>query len=86
MCCWNVNGNGKKKSRFICCKCLNENFIGDGIQRGGKQREKYHVKNLDCLVCKGEKTKNVEIRYCDDYLEIMDKAIELHEKYYMKVG
>lgn len=78
-------GNPKKQSRFICCQCLTENFIGSGIQRGSKQREKGHVKDLTCLVCNNI-TKNVEIRYCDDYLEIMDKAIELHEKYYGKVG
>lgn len=56
-----------------------------GIQRGGKQREKGHVKDLTCLVC-DEVTKNAEVRYCDDYLEIMDKAMELHTKYYGKVG
>ena len=76
-------GNPKKQSRFICCKCLTENFIGTGIQRGSRQREKGHVKDLTCLVC-GEVTKNAEVRYCDDYLEILDRAIELHTKYYGK--
>lgn len=78
-------GNPKKQSRFICCKCLTENLIGAGIQRGGKQREKGHVKDLTCLVC-NDITKNAEVRYCDDYLEILDKAMELHREYYGKVG
>ena len=34
------NGNPKRASRFICCKCLKDNHVGDGIQRGGHQREK----------------------------------------------
>lgn len=78
-------GNPKKQSHFICCKCLNENFIGAGIQRGGKQREKGHIKDLTCLAC-NDITKNAEVRYCDDYLEILDKAMELHREYYGKVG
>jgi hypothetical protein len=82
------NGNPKKKSRFICCKCLQENMIGTGIQREHKQREKNHVKDLYCLVDK-EVTKNLEVRYCDIFEEMMDKASELHIEYYgekVKVG
>lgn len=81
-------GNPKKQSRFICCKCLNENFIGAGIQRAGKQREKGHVKDLTCINkgCNGKITKNIEVRYCDGYLEIFDKAMELHGEYYGKIG
>lgn len=77
-------GNPKKKSRFICCKCMKENLVGAGIQRGGHQREKNHVKDLLCLnsPCNGETTKNLEIRYCDDFLEMLSKVPELHTKYY----
>ena len=78
------NGNPKKKSRFICLKCETENMIGDGIQRG-KQREKFHIKDLFCLEC-GDVTKNVEVRYCDDYAEIMGNVDELKEEYYMEGG
>lgn len=76
-------GNPKKQSRFICCKCLTENFVGAGIQRGGKQREKGHIKDLTCLVC-NDITKNAEVRYCDDYSEIFDEAMEVHKEYYGK--
>ena len=77
-------GNPKKKSRFICLHCMKENFVGAGIQRGGYQREKNHIKDLFCLnsPCKGETTKNLEIRYCDDFLEMISKVPELHTKYY----
>lgn len=76
-------GNPKKKSRFICIHCMAENYVGSGIQRGGKQREKNHIKDLLCLNkgC-GFETKNLEVRYCDDYLEMLGKAQELHEEYY----
>lgn len=43
------NGNPKKASRFICCKHMGENYLGQGIQRGGHQREKFHCKNLFCV-------------------------------------
>lgn len=77
-------GNPKRQSRFICCKCLTENFIGTGIQRGGKQREKYHVKDLTCINkgCNGEVTKNLEVRYCDNFEEMMVEAEKLHIEYY----
>ena len=76
-------GNPKKKSRWICLKCLNENYVGDGIQRRGHQREKYHVKDLVCL-CTGlkDKTKNLEVRYCDSFDEMMRKAEVLHRELY----
>ena len=28
------------------------------------------------------KQKNIEIRWCDDYLEVYDKALKLREQYY----
>lgn len=73
-------GNPKKQSRFICLKCRRENCIATGIQRKS-QREKGHIKDLFCLVCNTE-TKNIEIRYCDNYLDIMRKVPGLHKKYY----
>lgn len=54
----------------------------DGIQRAS-QREKEHVKDLYCYLCK-EEVKAVEVRYCDDEREILDKIPELREKYYKK--
>lgn len=42
-----------------------------------------HIKDIFCLSREcGMKTKNVEIRHCDDFLEIMSKVPELHTKYY----
>lgn len=82
-------GNPKKMSRFICLRCLKENFVGQNIQRKS-QREKGHIKDLTCM-CTGltEITKNLEVRYCDSFQEMMDKAVELHKEYYgqdRKVG
>lgn len=76
-------GNPKKKSRFICLKCCKENYVGAGIQRES-QREKWHIKDLTCLNrgCNGSITKNLEIRYCDDFIEMYDRVDELHNKYY----
>lgn len=39
------DGNAKKSSRFICLRCLNENCVGQGIQRPNT-KEKDHIKNL----------------------------------------
>lgn len=77
-------GNPKKKSQFICLRCLKINQLGDGIQRI-QQREKGHIKDLTCLSC-GCITKNLEIRYCDWLEEMMDRAEKLHIEYYGKVG
>ncbi len=76
-------GNPKKKSRFICLKCCKENLVGIGIQRSN-QREKGHIKDLTCINrgCDGEITKNLEVRYCDNFHEMMLKAEELHREYY----
>ena len=74
-------GNPKRASRFVCCKHLGENYIGTGIQRYGHQREKFHCKDLFCLQC-NEITKNVEIRWCDDYLEMLDYAQQIRSRYY----
>lgn len=73
-------GNPKRSSRFICCRCLKENFVGSGIQRSN-QREKGHIKDLYCLQCRAT-TKNIEVRYCDSFQEMMGKAEELHSELY----
>jgi len=75
------NGNPKHASRFICMKCMQENMLARGIQRK-QQREKFHIKDLTCILCGGIETKNMEVRYCDDYKEIYTKALEKRENYY----
>lgn len=80
------NGNPKRMSRFICLKCLTENRLGEGIQRGKHQRSKYHVKDLTCFNCNGEVTKNLEVRFCDNYDEVFQKATEVRGEYYIKDG
>ena len=64
---------------------MKENCIGGGIQRKN-QREKGHIKDLACINkgCDGEITKNLEVRYCDNFQEMMNKAVNLHKKYYGK--
>ena len=74
-------GNPKTASRFICCKHLGENFIGQGIQRGSRQRKKYHIKDLFCLRCACV-TKCIELRWCDDYEKVMEQADKLHKDIY----
>lgn len=73
-------GNPKKKSRWICLKCLKENHVGDGIQRIN-QREKWHKKELHCIYC-NETTKNLELRHCDWLEEIKERAEKLHREIY----
>ena len=74
-------GNPKKMSRFICLKHCGENHVLDGLQRGGHQREKKHIKDAFCIECQ-DITKNIEVRYCDSFDEMMQKAKELHREYY----
>lgn len=74
------NGNPKKASRFICIRCQRENNVGSGIQRAN-QREKGHIKDLHCVFCR-QVTKNLELRYCDLFEDVMEKATELHSQYY----
>ena len=49
------------------------------------QREKGHIKDLTCINpdCNGDITKNIEVRYCDSFNEMMQKAEELHREYYL---
>ena len=82
--CRYKNGNPKRASKFLCLHCMKINQL-PGIQRGGHQREKYHIKDLLCInseckdfIC----TKNIEIRWCDTYEEIYEKAVQIRELYY----
>lgn len=72
-------GIPNKSSNFICLKCLQLGI--KGIQRGKRQRERFHVKDLYCIYCR-ETTKQIELRYCDHLPDIMEEAKELHIKYY----
>lgn len=74
-------GNPKYSSRFICIKHMGENYLGAGIQRGGKQREKWHIKDLYCVQCRTI-CKCIEVRWCDSYDEVYNKAIKLRSEYY----
>lgn len=78
--CRYKNGNPKRSSRFLCLSCMTENRLAQGIQRK-TQREKYHIKNLYCLKCYME-TKNIELRYCDSFDEVYNKALKIRSKYY----
>lgn len=76
----NIMGNSHKMSRFLCLSCMKENKVGEGIQRR-KMRSKYHIKDLYCNNCH-KVTKNMEIRYCDYYEDIYNKAKEVKDTYY----
>ena len=82
--CRYKNGNPKRSSSFICLHCMKLNQLA-GIQRFGHQREKYHIKDLLCINSECREfsaTKNIEIRWCDTYEEIYEKALEIRSKYY----
>ena len=80
------DGNAKKSSRFICLRCLKQNCVGQGIQRPNT-KEVDHIKNLSCLCVHMEyKTKNLEVRWCDDYKERMERAIEICGDFYDSDG
>ena len=74
------NGNPKRQSRFICLSCMRENLIVSGIQRRS-QREREHIKDLYCLNCK-KLCKCCEVRYCDIYDEVYEKALTIRNSYY----
>ena len=65
-------------SRFICLKCMRENM---SIVRLKGRRKKYHIKRLGC-VNGNEITKKIEIRECDFYEEVIDKAKKIRSDYY----
>ena len=82
----NKNFNIERRSRFICLRCLHENKVGDGITRPNT-KEKGHIKNLCCLCTKMEyKTKNLEVRYKDDFKERMEYANRVRHKFYDAEG
>lgn len=65
------NGHPERSSKFICLRCLRENQVGGGIPRQNT-KEKDHVKDIICLCTHLEmKTKNLEVRWCDDMGERM---------------
>lgn len=74
--------NTSRASEFICLRCLSKNQVGDKIRRPN-MREKDHVKNLCCLCTKLQmRTKNLEVRWCDDFDERMEYAKKIKSKYY----
>ena len=73
-------GNPKKKSEFICLKCLDWKFTYiQGIQRV-KQRELGHIKDKCCTRC-GE-VKTMEVRHCDYLPDVMKMAMKRHNEDY----
>ena len=76
--------NTNRSSEFICLRCLSKNQVGDKMRRPN-MREKDHVKNLWCLCTKLQmRTKNLEVRWCDDFDERMEYAKKIKSKYYDK--
>ena len=56
--------------------------MGQGIQRP-KTKEKDHIKNIRCLCVHMQcKTKNLEVRWCDDFKERMERAKEMTRDFY----
>ena len=52
-----------------------------------RTREKDHIKNLSCLcVHMKYQTKNLEVRWCDDFKERMVRAIEMQPDFYDSNG
>lgn len=63
---------------------MKRNQVGDKMKRP-KTREKDHVKNLLCLCTHLQmRTKNLEVRWCDDFEERMEYAKKIKSKYYNK--
>ena len=80
------DGNVKRASRFICLRCLEENCVGQGIQRPNT-KEIDHIKDISCLCVKMKyETKNLEVRWCDDFRECMERAQEIQGRYYDSNG
>lgn len=74
--------NTNRSSEFICLRCLSKNQVGDKMRRPN-MREKDHVKNLCCLCTKLQmRTKNLEVRWCDDFDERMEYAKKIKPRYY----
>lgn len=67
-------------------RCLRENCVGQGIQRP-KTKEIDHIKNICCLCVRMKyQTKNLEVRWCDNFKERMERAIEMRLDFYDKDG
>lgn len=75
----NKNGNPQLASDFICLSC--GRVIMKGIQRP-RQREHLHIKDLYCVFEK-KTVKSVEVRWCDEEVEIREHIPELKREYYM---
>ena len=73
-----MNNKQVNFSRFICLECEKENMIGNSLQRR-RQREKYHIKDLYCPICK-KLTKNVEVRSCDQFDKVVLQIPYLQRK------
>lgn len=68
-------GNPERSSTFICLECRKENM--PGIQRN-LSKEWGHVKTMYCPWC-NEVTKNVEVRFMDNYEEVRRDIPRLRE-------
>lgn len=80
------SGYPDHSSRFICLRCLKENKVGDGIPRP-KTKEVDHIKDLACLcTALRYKTENLEVRYCDNFEERMERAKMIQHEYYDEYG
>ena len=66
--------NTNRSSEFICLRCLSKNQVGDKMRRPN-MREKDHIKLQ-------MRTKNLEVRWCDDFDERMEYAKKIKSKYY----
>lgn len=57
-------------------------LVGDKMRRPN-MREKDHIKNLCCLCTKLQmRTKNLEVRWCNDFDERMEYAKKIKPRYY----
>ena len=80
MCWYNINGDGRKASEFICLKCLDwRSTYTQDIQRKN-QREIDHIKTSGCIKCGDVDT--MEVRHCDYLPDIIRKAIIKHNDLY----
>lgn len=54
------------------------------VASGKHQRAKWHIKDLTCFnpECAGMITKNIEVRFCDSYEDVFQKAMEIRSNYY----
>lgn len=73
------------QSTFICVKCQHtKGSLLNGIFRK-RLREKYHIKDSYCFIC-GQKTKQMEVRSCDAYEDVLEKVKEVRDAYYPNDG